>query len=668
MRQIIRARPWVLATALTTLAISGVSATAHTAELDLETTFATAPSTADPGQVVTYSVDYTNHGASAPADSRVRLLLPPGCFMSWSPAEMAAVVSSFDDNLGNVADVHLDEDTCDNMLVSVEGPGGAAPSLPADATGRFSVDIPLPEEIPTVGMFRVESPPELAHMYDIARGACSDCGDPASCFGGPLSTKPAVTADLEVVADPTTEAGQTPSMGCHALAGFTPGRIAVVRRGSCGFGIKALNAQEAGAAGVVIVNDAAHEGQNLHSIALVGGEQVPQVTVPVVMIGTTEGEALVTRVEAGERVIATLGGAQTERLPFVATAFHTPASPDSDPDPSNDVAAAVTRVSYLAEQGPVAAFSYSPIKPVKGQSVSFADASSNEPTSWTWDFGDGEDASTEQNPVHSYAASGTYTVTLTVANEFGSDSTSKEVVVVGVIQSRHETFVAAAAHAEGDNGAFFVTDLEVNNRGLTPMLYQLAWLPRGANNSAPTLSEAFMLAPGRGVRYSDVLDEAFGLTDAVGGLAVLADSDNALVMSRTYSLTTEPVTSTFGQGMPGVPVDDMIVTGERRRILFMTENHDYRTNLGCQNGTPRNLHIVFALYAADGSSRGEKGMDLPPWSNKQLNRVFADTLPPDLTLSDGYVDVWTDTPDAAFFCYGSVADNNSNDPTTILPQ
>jgi hypothetical protein len=32
------------------------------------------------------------------------------------------------------------------------------------------------------------------------------------------------------------------------------------------------------------------------------------------------------------------------------------------------------------------------------------------------------------------------------------------------------------------------------------------------------------------------------------------------------------------------------------------------------------------------------------------------------------VDVRSNTPGARFFCYGSVLDNTSNDPTTILPQ
>lgn len=55
--------------------------------------------------------------------------------------------------------------------------------------------------------------------------------------------------------------------------------------------------------------------------------------------------------------------------------------------------------------------------------ISFFDASRNSPTTWSWDFGDGMN-STEQNPVHTYTEAGFYTVTLSVENEFGANSTS----------------------------------------------------------------------------------------------------------------------------------------------------------------------------------------------------------------------------------------------------
>ncbi len=57
--------------------------------------------------------------------------------------------------------------------------------------------------------------------------------------------------------------------------------------------------------------------------------------------------------------------------------------------------------------------------------VSFSDTSSGTPTSWSWAFGDGG-TSTGQNPVHEYTAAGTYTVTLTAENGFGSATEVKE--------------------------------------------------------------------------------------------------------------------------------------------------------------------------------------------------------------------------------------------------
>lgn len=56
--------------------------------------------------------------------------------------------------------------------------------------------------------------------------------------------------------------------------------------------------------------------------------------------------------------------------------------------------------------------------------VAFTDQSTNEPDSWLWDFGDGN-SSTEQNPLHTYAANGTYTVQLTATNATGSGVETK---------------------------------------------------------------------------------------------------------------------------------------------------------------------------------------------------------------------------------------------------
>ena len=74
---------------------------------------------------------------------------------------------------------------------------------------------------------------------------------------------------------------------------------------------------------------------------------------------------------------------------------------------------------------PVAAFTASPTSGPAPLAVTFVDQSTGGATSWTWNFGDGSPLSYVQNPVHTYTAVGQYDVTLTVSNDFGSDSETK---------------------------------------------------------------------------------------------------------------------------------------------------------------------------------------------------------------------------------------------------
>jgi len=74
---------------------------------------------------------------------------------------------------------------------------------------------------------------------------------------------------------------------------------------------------------------------------------------------------------------------------------------------------------------PTANFSGSPTSGDYPLTVSFTDLSSGSPTSWSWNFGDGVGTSTEQNPSYIYEAAGTYTVSLTATNAYGSDTETK---------------------------------------------------------------------------------------------------------------------------------------------------------------------------------------------------------------------------------------------------
>ncbi len=71
--------------------------------------------------------------------------------------------------------------------------------------------------------------------------------------------------------------------------------------------------------------------------------------------------------------------------------------------------------------------------------------------SWLWDFGDGKN-STEQNPTHTYAATGDYTVTLTITDANGCTTTSTS--TTHVAQLPVAAFSASTPNCEGQNIAF----------------------------------------------------------------------------------------------------------------------------------------------------------------------------------------------------------------------
>lgn len=66
---------------------------------------------------------------------------------------------------------------------------------------------------------------------------------------------------------------------------------------------------------------------------------------------------------------------------------------------------------------------------VSGRKVIFTDTSTGNPTSWRWGFSDG-DSSSERNPTHTFAAPGTYGVTLTIGNAFGGTATASRFVTL----------------------------------------------------------------------------------------------------------------------------------------------------------------------------------------------------------------------------------------------
>jgi minor extracellular serine protease Vpr len=107
---------------------------------------------------------------------------------------------------------------------------------------------------------------------------------------------------------PLARTGTTTSAAdaCTALpAGSLAGKVVLIRRGTCSFNIKSINAQNAGAAAVIIYNNVV----GIQNITVVGP---PQVLIPVVSVSAANGIVINNRIAAGATTLTWTGNLVSE--------------------------------------------------------------------------------------------------------------------------------------------------------------------------------------------------------------------------------------------------------------------------------------------------------------------------------------------------------------------
>ena len=106
----------------------------------------------------------------------------------------------------------------------------------------------------------------------------------------------------------------------------------------------------------------------------------------------------------------------------------TPSTPTSaalhgHPERAMPTGSRATRTNYITVLAPPAANSQT-LPQVRAVAVQFTDQSTENVTTWLWNFGDGN-TSAVKNPIHTYAAVGNYTVTLNVSNAYGNSTLAR---------------------------------------------------------------------------------------------------------------------------------------------------------------------------------------------------------------------------------------------------
>jgi Peptidase family M28/PA domain len=103
-----------------------------------------------------------------------------------------------------------------------------------------------------------------------------------------------------IVIPPTPTASSTSGCTSGDFSGFAQGAIALIQRGGCNFGVKVLNAQAAGASGVVIFNEGNPGRTAVVSGSLLDADNNPFVpTIPVAFTSFDTGKSLYDEYQAG---------------------------------------------------------------------------------------------------------------------------------------------------------------------------------------------------------------------------------------------------------------------------------------------------------------------------------------------------------------------------------
>ncbi len=219
----------------------------------------------------------------------------------------------------------------------------------------------------------------------------------------------------------------------------------------------------------------------------------------------------------------------------------------------------------------------------------------------------------------------------------------------------HVWVFPAATSGAGLKNTVWNSNVVIHNPHPFDAPAHLVFLPRAGEGDA-AVGPRITIPAAASLRLEDALSP-FG--DVITG-ALLVASDRPLnVSSRVFNDRPE---GTFGQFMAGAPVAGALEVGSEARLIQLTEDQDYRTNLALANPMADEAEAQLDFFSADGGLLGTSTYSVPGLASvfdSQVLRRF--TQEP---VADAFAVVSSPTPGGRLLAMASVVDNNTGDPMT----
>lgn len=218
------------------------------------------------------------------------------------------------------------------------------------------------------------------------------------------------------------------------------------------------------------------------------------------------------------------------------------------------------------------------------------------------------------------------------------------------------SYIPVIGKVAGQNNTNFVTDLRIVNNGgavANVTLDYFAQNPAGQSN--PTATKNVSVAPGEQKVLDDVVGATLNVTSGLGGLRIKSDQ-NVVASARVINDLRAA-----GLGTAGFAVDADDTADTAGVISFLSNNTDYRTNVGYFNPNASAVSATFvARRSTDGAVLGSNTLTIPGYAMVQQGAFdLISAVPASDRTQNNYYITWTSN--APLFVYGAVTDNKTGD-------
>lgn len=222
--------------------------------------------------------------------------------------------------------------------------------------------------------------------------------------------------------------------------------------------------------------------------------------------------------------------------------------------------------------------------------------------------------------------------------------------------------IPAAASTPGYGASNWKTQIAVTNPTASSITATLYFVASDTSWPGQPLTNLRTI-PAKGTLYLD--DPLANLYPVSGLMAVTVSSPEAVVSTRTYNLETDG--STFGQGIPGIPLTSVEASDSVVLPLIHSEPDVFHTNVGIVQTSAGSLLARITIRDESGSVVATKVYSQTA-AFRQINTILTNMGVAWIALEGGWIEVERIGGSPTFWtAYASVVDDRTGDPTYIGP-